>query len=714
MFKRELRFVVTEDCNYNCTFCHKEGMKKYEKIKLTGDDFAYLFDFCKQELGWDEVTLTGGEPFFRKDIDEIISKLYEKGAKITVVTNGELLNRHVESLKHVNRINLSIHSLDKECYDSIVQKRDKLTEVLKNISAIRKIYPNLDIRLNKVNIKSEGLGDIKQYIEFAKRINASIKFVELFSDNKDEIITLNEISEYLMKLGFKYKGISNISKQELTDGETTIVLSRIFCANAIMQIDPEKYCNKYNDLFITPEGNINICRNSKDDIPIYEEIKERNDIKLRKKLDMALNNIGKNCILCREKKKLAINGGIPIFLNKEEGKYVHPKITKNIEKAVVDQLYKEISIYDNSGIIKEFEANVANYFSRKHALTFSSGTAALWAMYDGIGLKSGDEIICPSYTFFATVSPILFTGAIPILVDSDKYGNMDFEKVKEKINDKTKAIVVTHMWGYPCNMEELRKIADENNLFLLEDCSHAHGAKYKGKLCGSWGDAAVFSLQGQKIISGGEGGVLVTDNDKVKERALLLGHYNKRCKNEISKSSEYYDYCVTGKGMKLRAHPIAIRIANEYFKELDKMKDKRNEYAKLVIKELKEITGLTVLEPDKNCENSWYAIILKYNTDQMYGVSRKKFVEAVQKEGALDVDIPESTCPLNKLQLFKTPKTLFENSEFSYENKEFEKSNEFYNTIIKIPVWYDDDDKIIGIKYIRAIKKVCNNIKELL
>lgn len=222
-------------------------------------------------------------------------------------------------------------------------------------------------------------------------------------------------------------------------------------------------------------------------------------------------------------------------------------------------------------------------------------------MYDGIGLKSGDEIICPSYTFFATVSPILFTGAIPILVDSDKYGNMDFEKVKEKINDKTKAIVVTHMWGYPCNMEEL-----------------------------------------------------------------------------------------------------------------DKMKDKRNEYAKLVIKELKEITGLTVLEPDKNCENSWYAIILKYNTDQMYGVSRKKFVEAVQKEGALDVDIPESTCPLNKLQLFKAPKTLFENSKFSYENKEFEKSNEFYNTIIKIPVWYDDDDKIIGIKYIRAIKKVCNNIKELL
>ena len=111
MFKKELRLVLTENCNYNCTFCHKEGMKKQEKNLLDANDYAFLYQICKESFNWDEITLTGGEPFVRKDIDEIIEKLYKSGAKITIVTNGELLNKHVDVLKYVKRINLSIHTL---------------------------------------------------------------------------------------------------------------------------------------------------------------------------------------------------------------------------------------------------------------------------------------------------------------------------------------------------------------------------------------------------------------------------------------------------------------------------------------------------------------------------------------------------------------------------------------------------------------------------
>lgn len=716
MFKKELRLILTEDCNYDCIFCHKEGMKKYEVAKLAPEDYSFLFEVCKETFNWDEVTLTGGEPYVRKDIDQIIKRIHDKKGKITIVTNGELINRHFDSLKYIHRINLSIHSMDSKKYDNIVQRKNKLPEILKNIAAIKNFYPDLNLRLNSVIIRGENDDEekIKEFIEFARRIGASIKFVELYSSNKKEIVEIDEISQKLKNIGFKYKDVCNIAKQELTDGEVTVILSRIFCANAISQIQPEEYCNKYNDFFITPEGNINICRNAKEDISIYKEIKNRDKQNLIKKFQLAIKHIGQNCPICKDEKKLAINGGTPIFPDKDKARFIHPKITPEIEQAVIDQLHKSISIYDNKGIFEEFETSFANYHQTKYALTFSSGTAALWGMYDGIGLKAGDEVICPCYTFFATVTPILLTGAKPILVDCDNHGNIDINEIKKKINKKTKAIVITHMWGYPCKLDKIRKIADENNLYLLEDCSHAHGARYKNKPIGTIGDAAAFSLQGQKIITGGEGGILITNNKKIKDRALLLGHYNKRCKLEINPNDELYKYATTGKGMKLRAHPIAIRIANEYFKNIDKINNVKNKYANKIIKELKDIKGIEVLEPEADCKNSWYALIIKYDQEQMKGISRERFVEALHAEGAIEVDIPNSTCPLDSLELFKKHKILYPNDtyEFDYTDK-FESAHKFYNNIIKIPIWYGEDEEEIIIKYIRAIKKVCNNIKEL-
>lgn len=186
MFKKELRLVVTEDCNYNCEFCHKEGMKKYERSKLNCEDYAYLFKVCKDNYNWDEVTITGGEPLVRKDIQDIVKALYDENAKITLVTNGELLNKNVDILKYIHRINLSIHSLISEKYDKIVRRKNKLNEVLRNISVIKNTYPDLNLRLNSVIIRNQNdsLENLKEIINFAKKINASIKFVELFSEKK--------------------------------------------------------------------------------------------------------------------------------------------------------------------------------------------------------------------------------------------------------------------------------------------------------------------------------------------------------------------------------------------------------------------------------------------------------------------------------------------------------------------------------------------------
>ena len=714
---RELRMIITQDCNYQCYFCHREGIERESKSVFDNTDYEYLFSVCQEEFGWNEVSITGGEPLMNREIDSIIENIHRKGGKITIITNGELLLEHKKIIPHIERINLSLHTLDKEKYENIIGRKDKMDKILNNIAYIRNIYNNVDIRLNVVLIKgiNDTERDIIELLGFTEKIGGSIKFIELYTENKEEIVKLEFVEEILIKNNYKYYESSNIAKKYMTNGRIDVVLSRIFCANAEKQFNPVFYCNKYNDLFITPDGYINVCRNRTDEISILREVKERDKAGLISKINEALNCIGKKCVFSHEDMKLAINGGEKIFKDDKEGKYIHPRITKEIEEAVIDQLHNTISIYDNSNIFKTFEDEFAKYHNKKYGLVISSGTAALWSMYDAIGLRSGDEIICPAYTFFATNTPIFLTGATPILVDCDEYGNINVNEIERKITSRTRAIVATHMWGYPCEMDKLRKIADKYHLYLLEDCSHAHGGSYKGKKLGEWGDAAIFSLQGNKIITGGEGGILITNDKQIYERAVLLGHYNKRCKKEIDKESALYKYAITGKGMKLRAHPLAIRIAYEQFKHLDEINEQKQKFANIVMEQLKDIKGIEVMKPIEGGINSWYALIIKYNPKDMNNVSREKFVEALVAEGAIEADIPNSTCPVNYLELFKYPDILFDGykEKVRYSENDFKNAIKFYNSIIKIPVWEYKEDEEIVYKYTRALRKVANKIEEL-
>ena len=146
--------------------------------------------------------------------------------------------------------------------------------------------------------------------------------------------------------------------------------------------------------------------------------------------------------------KLAINGGQKTVEN-DKAKFVWPKITQEAEDAVVTQLHKSISIYDRSGVLGEFEDDFAAYHNKKLAILSNSGTSAIFSMFEAIGLMPGDEVIAPVYTFHATVSPLIYTGAVPVFADCDDQGSISFEEIKTKLTDKTKALIVTHMWGTP-------------------------------------------------------------------------------------------------------------------------------------------------------------------------------------------------------------------------------------------------------------------------
>lgn len=242
---------------------------------------------------------------------------------------------------------------------------------------------------------------------------------------------------------------------------------------------------------------------------------------------------------------LAIDGGEPAL--SRTIRYCWPKLTARSEELVLAQLYSgELSVYDRSGVIAAFEDEFAAMHGGAYGLVTSSGTAALHSCFYSLGIGPGDEVRCPTYTFFATALPLFQLGALPVLVDCNRDGSISIDSANGLLGSRTKALVVTHMWGLPCDMDAVASFCARQHLALVEDCSHAHGATYKGRLVGTFGEAAAWSLQTQKLVAAGEGGIMLTSDRQVYDRAQLLGHFNKRAQEEMDPTGPLYKFATTG------------------------------------------------------------------------------------------------------------------------------------------------------------------------
>ncbi|MDH5731757.1 MAG: DegT/DnrJ/EryC1/StrS family aminotransferase, partial [Gammaproteobacteria bacterium] len=177
--------------------------------------------------------------------------------------------------------------------------------------------------------------------------------------------------------------------------------------------------------------------------------------------------------------------------------------------------------YWTGDIIKDFEREFSRYVGTEYAIALSNGTVAIDLALHALEIGKGDEVIVTSRTFIATASSIALAGAVPIFADVDAISqNITADTIAACITKKTKAIILVHLAGWPCDMDPIMALAKEKGLFVIEDCAQAHGASYKGQKVGSMGDIATFSFCQDKIIStGGEGGMLVTNNKDYFERA---------------------------------------------------------------------------------------------------------------------------------------------------------------------------------------------------
>ncbi|MBU1148524.1 DegT/DnrJ/EryC1/StrS family aminotransferase [Patescibacteria group bacterium] len=385
-----------------------------------------------------------------------------------------------------------------------------------------------------------------------------------------------------------------------------------------------------------------------------------------------------------------------------------PIISQKDIKAVVKQLKSgEISLAGQEGIIKKFEDRFKKYIGTKYALATSSGTAALHTAFFACGIGQGDEVIAPTYTFLATVTPILHCLGRPVLADCDfRTGCIDPQDIKKRITKKTKAIAVTHIWGHPCQMNEIRKIAKKHKLYLIEDCSHAHGAKYQGKKVGTLSDVAIFSLQGKKVLPAGEGGILLTNNKEILERSILFGHYGKRPKQQV-KSKFYRQFIKTGYGLKLRMHPLAAALANSQLDNLPKWIKSRQQNLNHFSQGLAKIPGITPPFTEKGMNRgAFYGYKPMYQPGELGGLRKDIYIQALQAEG-VEVHQPGSK-PLHLLPLFQVQKDGMYNNCLQkklYKAGDLPVAEKFFEDSLSLPTFTKPSYRIIS-QYLKAFAKI--------
>jgi len=275
------------------------------------------------------------------------------------------------------------------------------------------------------------------------------------------------------------------------------------------------------------------------------------------------------------------------------------------EKRYVKKCMDTNWISSKGEFIEKFESTFARKVGAKYGVGVLNGTVALHLALAALDIGPGDEVIIPTFTMIATPNSVRYTGAKPVLVDSElKTWNIDASKIEEKITKKTKAIIPVHTYGHPCDMDAIMKIAKKHGLHVIEDAAEAHGASYKGRKIGSFGDAACFSFYANKIITTGEGGMVTTNDKKLAEKMQLL-------KNHAFSNERHFWHKLLGFNYRMTNIQAAIGLAQT--ENFERLSNKRIENAMLYNSLLKEIDEITLPPSTKGIKNVYwmYGILLK-------------------------------------------------------------------------------------------------------
>lgn len=328
----------------------------------------------------------------------------------------------------------------------------------------------------------------------------------------------------------------------------------------------------------------------------------------------------------------AILGGNPAVIADHIQANRWPVLDADDEKAVL-QILRDGDISTHP-VIRELEKDYREFSGMPYALAHCNGTAALMAAFWAIGLKPGDEVLVPSATFWASVLPLIWLGAVPVFCESESERmGLDPVDAEKRITSRTKAVVVVHLWGMPSKMTEIRALAQKHGLRIIEDASHAQGASWRDQACGTLGDISVFSLQGGKLAPAGEGGMFLCRNYEYWERAACFGDITR----VIELETPARRFAATSFGIKTRIAPVSAAIARGQLKKLGANNEKRSQNLVCLSKGLEHLGVHTFLAPS-HVKRVYFEYLVRPDCERL-GLSSAQLIEALNAEGC-QVSLP--------------------------------------------------------------------------
>ena len=286
-----------------------------------------------------------------------------------------------------------------------------------------------------------------------------------------------------------------------------------------------------------------------------------------------------------------------------------PSLTGNEKKYVIDCL-DSTWISSRGSYISKFEQAFAQYIGVKHAVCVSNGTVALHLALLGLGIGKGDEVIVPTLTYIASVNAITYTGATPVFVDSEReYWQIDPNEIEKLITPKTKAIMPVHLYGAACDMSSIMKIARKHDLYVIEDCAEAIGTKFGDQYVGSFGDIAAFSFFGNKTITTGEGGMIITNNETLYDRCIHIKGQG------LAKHRQYWHDII---GYNYRMTNICAAIGLAQFEQIETFITKKRQIAEWYKKFLKNNVHIQFQKESKGTFHTYWmcSILVEDSNDR--------------------------------------------------------------------------------------------------
>lgn len=336
----------------------------------------------------------------------------------------------------------------------------------------------------------------------------------------------------------------------------------------------------------------------------------------------------------------------------------------------VTNVIKRGSHWANGPEIQAFEDKIADHVGTKYAVTFNSGTSALHALLLAYDLKPGDEIIVPSFTFIATANAPLFVGAKPVFAEiEDRTYGLNPEDVKERITPKTKAMMPIHYGGCSCLIRELKEIAEDYNLLLIEDAAESLGAKIKDKKVGTFGDSAMFSFCQNKVISSGEGGAITTDSKEVYAKLKLIRSHGRLETQDYFTSTGYLDYVTLGYNFRMPTMIAALGLSQ--IKKIDKIIKMRRNKAEYMTEKLSKIKEITLPIPPHDYFHVYQMYVIRINENL-----RNDLMKYLSEKGIMTkVYFP----PIHLTHFYRT--------KFVYKGGELPITEEVSNRVLSLPMY---------------------------